>query len=308
MKKTILTLALMAAIPSYAQTLVLPPFDVDLVGSVTTVSSKAGESLLDIAREHDFGQDEIVFANPDVDRWLPTPGSVVTLPGRFILPDSPRKGVVLNLPELRIYHFSAKPSSEGAPQPLITHPVSVGRMDWNTPLGTTKIVQKKKNPTWTPPESIKREHELDGDPLPDVVPAGPDNPLGLYAMRLGIPGYLIHSTNKPFGVGMRVTHGCVRMYPEDIEIFFNQVEVNTEVTLVNQPVKLGWYSGQLYLEIHPPLDEDGMDDEKLMQHALDLVEAELGDSRDVAVRWSLLRKVVKEKSGMPAVITQKRGV
>lgn len=308
MKKTILTVALLTALPSYGQNLVLPPFDVDLVGAITTVSSKPGESLLDIAREHDFGQDEIVFANPEVDRWLPIPGSRVNLPGRFILPKAPRKGVVLNLPELRIYHYSAKPGSENAPQPLITHPVSVGRMDWDTPLGTTKIIQKKKNPTWTPPESIKREHELDGDPLPDVVPAGPDNPLGLYALRLGIPGYLIHSTNKPYGVGMRVTHGCVRMYPEDIEVFFDQVEVNTEVTLVNQPVKLGWYSGQLYLEIHPPLEEDDMDDEQLMQHALDLVEEELGDSREVAVRWSLLRKVVQEKSGMPAIITKSRGV
>lgn len=308
MKKNILTVALLIALPSYGQNLVLPPADVDLVGAITTVTSKPGESLLDIAREHDFGQDEIVFANPEVDRWLPIPGSLVNLPGRFILPEAPRKGVVLNLPELRIYHYSAKPNSEGAPKPLITHPVSVGRMDWDTPLGTTKIIQKKKNPTWTPPESIKREHELDGDPLPDVVPAGPDNPLGLYALRLGIPGYLIHSTNKPYGVGMRVTHGCVRMYPEDIEVFFDQVEVNTEVTLVNQPVKLGWYSGQLYLEIHPPLEEDEMDDDMLMQHALDLVEEELGGSRDVAVRWSLLRKVVQQKNGMPSIITKKRGV
>ena len=186
----------------------------------------------------------------------------------------------------------------------VTHPVSVGRMDWNTPLGTTKIVQKKKDPSWTPPESIRREHELDGDPLPAVVPAGPDNPLGQYAMRLGIPGYLIHGTNKPFGVGMRVTHGCVRMYPEDIEEFFGMVPLHTPVTLVNQPVKVGWYGDQLYIEIHPPLEEESMDDEALLQLAADTVRAQVADDPRIPVRWSLLRQAVREKSGVPQLITR----
>ena len=289
---------------AHAQNLVLPPDDVDLAGGIETIISKEGDSLLDIARSHDFGQEEIVLANPTVDRWLPATGSRVILPSRYILPDAPRTGVVLNLPEMRIYYYPSKIAENTGMQPLITHPVSVGRMDWNTPLGTTKIVSKKKNPTWTPPESIRREHEQAGDPLPVVVPAGPDNPLGLYAMRLGIPGYLIHSTNKPYGVGMRVTHGCVRMYPEDIEVFFDQVSVNTEVTLVNQPIKVGWYGGQLYIEIHPPMEEDKVSDETLLEQALELVRAKVGDHPEIAVRWSLLREAVASKNGMPQIISR----
>ncbi len=284
--------------------LILPPNDVDLVGGIQTATTVKGDSLLDVARRYDFGQEEILLANPHVDRWLPEPGTTVVLPSRFILPDAPRNGMVLNLPEMRIYYYDEKGTDELGTQTLVTHPVSVGRMDWNTPLGTTRIVSKKKDPSWTPPESIRREHELEGDPLPAVVPPGPDNPLGQYAMRLGIPGYLIHSTNKPYGVGMRVTHGCVRMYPEDIEAFFELVPINTAVTLVNQPIKIGWYGGQLYMEIHPPMEEDKVDDEALLQQALDLVKAKLGENPRVAIRWSLLREAVAAKNGMPQIISR----
>ena len=296
------------AVSAEARNLVLPPGDVDLVGDLRTIFSKEGESLLDIARDHGIGQDEIVLANPQVDRWLPSVGSQVVLPSRYILPDAPRSGLVLNLPEMRIYYYTGESKDEPGVLRLITHPVSVGRMDWNTPLGTTKVVAKKKDPTWTPPESIRREHEEAGDPLPEVVPAGPDNPLGQYAMRLGIPGYLIHSTNKPYGVGMRVTHGCVRMYPEDMEVFFDQVPVNTEVTLVNQPIKVGWYGGQLYIEIHPPMDEDKVSDEQLLEQALTLVRAKVGENPQIAVRWSLLRQAVAEKSGIPQIISRDESV
>ena len=132
-------------------------------------------------------------------------------------------------------------------------------MDWNTPLGKTRIVDKRKNPTWTPPESVRKEHAERGDPLPAVVKAGPDNPLGAYAMRLGItPGaYLIHGTNNPIAVGMAITHGCIRMYPEDIEALFPLVPVNTPVWLINEPVKVARVGGQVWLEVHPPVDAEG---------------------------------------------------
>lgn len=198
-----------------AETFVLPPADVDIVGFVQQVPASRDETLLDIARRYDIGQNEILLANPDVDRWLPADGSRVILPTRYILPNAERTGLILNLPEMRLYYYPK--TRPGETPVVITHPISVGRMDWETPLGMTKIVSKQVDPEWRPPQSIKDEHEKEGDPLPDVVRAGPDNPLGRYAMRLGIPGYLIHSTNKPYGVGMRVTHGCIRMYPEDIE-------------------------------------------------------------------------------------------
>lgn len=286
-----------------ANMLIEPPLDVDLVGGITTATAMPGDTLLDIARQHGIGQEEIVLANPNVDRWLPTPGRDVVLPTRYILPDAEREGIVINLPEMRLYYFADPEAlSDNGQSVVVTHPVSVGRMDWNTPLGTTRIIQKKENPTWTPPESIKAEHAAEGDPLPDVVPAGPDNPLGLFAMRLAIPGYLIHSTNKPYGVGMRVTHGCMRMYPENIEQFFQQVPLNTSVTLVNQPIKAGWFGGALYMEIHPAMEEERLPEEELLQKAVEVVKQKI-DGHDVVVRWSLLRKAVQEKSGIPVRIS-----
>ena len=296
-------LALLGSSPLMANMMIEPPLDVDLVGGITTATAMPGDTLLDIARQHGIGQEEIVLANPEVDRWLPTPGRDVVLPTRYILPEAKREGIVVNLPEMRLYYF-AEPEdlSDDGQAVVVTHPVSVGRMDWNTPLGTTRVIQKKENPTWTPPASIKAEHAAEGDPLPDVVPAGPDNPLGLFAMRLAIPGYLIHSTNKPYGVGMRVTHGCMRMYPEDIEQFFQQVPLNTPVTLVNQPIKAGWFGGALYMEIHPAMEEERLPEEELLQKAVEVVKQKI-DGHDVVVRWSLLRKAVQEKSGIPVRIS-----
>jgi len=301
------------AISGHAQagSFILPPSDVDIVGQVTSVTAGRDNTLLDIAREYDIGQNEILHANPDIDRWLPADNSAVTLPNRFILPGTKRTGLVINLPEMRLYYYP-KPKA-GEPPVVITHPVSVGRMDWETPLGKTKIISKKKDPSWRPPQSLKDEAIAEGeDPLPDIVEAGPDNPLGRYAMRLGIPGYLIHSTNKPYGVGMRVTHGCLRMYPEDIESLFEDIPVNTPVQLINQPIKLGWLAGSLFLELHPPLEEDQEQYQDYMQSVLNAISDFLADENntadvaavDVGLSGSALRQAVEEKSGMPVLISR----
>jgi L,D-transpeptidase ErfK/SrfK len=178
----------------------------------------------------------------------------ILIPSRFILPDAPREGIVVNLPEHRLYYFP--PAKPGEPRIVRTYPISTGKMDWKTPLGITRIVTKQHLPNWYPPESVRQEHAERGDPLPKVVPPGPDNPLGEHAMRLGIPGgaYLIHGTNRPAGVGMQVTHGCIRMYPEDIAELFGLVSVNTRVNLIDQTTKVGWSRGTLYVEHHGPLD------------------------------------------------------
>jgi L,D-transpeptidase ErfK/SrfK len=294
-----------------ADTFILPPADVDVVGYVQTTTASSEETLLDIARRYDLGQNEILLANPDVDRWLPADGSQVVLPNRFILPNAERSGLVLNLPEMRLYYFP-KPKPGETPV-VITHPVSVGRMDWETPLGTTKIVSKQVDPEWRPPQSIKDEHAQDGEPLPDVIRAGPDNPLGRYAMRLGIPGYLIHSTNKPYGVGMRVTHGCIRMYPEDIEKVFDDIPVGTPVRIVNQPIKLGWLAGSLFIELHPPLEEDEGKYADYMQSALNSIAdflalnndaSDINAGRRVNLSGRALRQAVEERSGIPVSITR----
>ncbi|MGB5259285.1 MAG: L,D-transpeptidase family protein [Gammaproteobacteria bacterium] len=298
-------------IPAQAQTFLLPPADVDVVGRVEYSVAGRDDTLLDIARRYDIGQNEILLANPDVDRWLPADNSKVRLPNRYIIPGAERSGVILNLPEMRLYYFP-KPK-QGLPPQMITHPISVGRMDWKTPLGNTRIASKQKNPTWTPPASIKEEALADGKVLPDVIPAGPDNPLGLYAMRLGIPGYLIHSTNKPYGVGMRVTHGCIRMYPEDIEGLFADIPVGTPVHIVNQPIKLGWMAGGLFVELHPPLDEDLPEYENYLQRVLDAVAdmiaahpelSALNNEHRLSLNGAALRKAVEEQSGIPVLITR----
>ncbi len=279
-----------------ADTFILPPDDVDLVGAATTIRSRYEDTLVDIARAHNLGFQEIVRANPGVDPWLPGEGTEILLPTRFILPPVERTGIVINLPEMRIYYYP-EPVADEAPI-VITHPISIGRMDWNTPLGLARVVRKVKNPAWYPPESVREEHAADGDPLPRVVPPGPDNPLGAYAMRLSIPGYLIHGTNKPSGVGMRVTHGCIRMLPEDIEEFFTQVPVNTPVRIVNLPSKVGWSMGSLYLEVHPVLDDDDVNLGKNMTTVTEMLVAATHDQQ-IAVDWAMARNIYERAVGIP---------
>ncbi|MEN8106812.1 MAG: L,D-transpeptidase family protein [Pseudomonadota bacterium] len=287
----------MFARPALADIHIRPPADIGVIGQVQYIKAHADETLLDIARDYDIGQNEILVANPDVDRWLPGDGTVITLPKRHVLPDAKRDGLILNLPEMRLYYFPAETPV------VITHPVSIGRMDWETPLGLTKVVAKKIDPTWTPPQSIKNEALAAGEPLPDVIPAGPDNPLGRYAMRLGVPGYLIHSTNKPWGVGMRVTHGCVRMYPEDIEALFDDIPVGAPVQIVNQPIKLGWLADSLYLEIHPIMEDAGDNPVIDMQTVLDRI-AEFVGERPVQLNGRAIRLTVETRHGMPVLISR----
>ncbi len=249
-----LTLLLVMTLPNavQAEQFELPPDGNDVVGALAVVTARADDTLLDIARRHGLGYEDIVRANPNVDTWLPGEGTEVVLPTRYVLPTGVRKGVVLNLAEYRMYYFPEP--KDGEPAVVMTYPMSIGRMDWETPLGLTRIVSKAKNPSWYPPESVRAEHAADGDPLPRIVPPGPKNPLGAFAMRLGLPGYLIHSTNRPAGVGMRVTHGCIRMFPEDIRFLFDQVRINTPVRIINEPVKVGWHGDELVLEVHRALD------------------------------------------------------
>ena len=238
----------------------LPPAGNDVVGALTIIKARAEDTLIDIARRHGLGYEDIVRANPDVDTWLPGEGTEVILPTRYVLPPGERRGLILNLAEYRLYYFPEAAAGERAL--VMTYPISIGRMDWETPLGRTSVISKVTNPSWYPPASVRAEHEADGDPLPRIVPPGPKNPLGKHAMKLGLPGYLIHGTNRPAGVGMRVTHGCIRLFPEDIGFLFGQVGVNTLVRIINEPVKIGWDGDELVVEVHqtlevtPPVAED----------------------------------------------------
>lgn len=286
----------------WAEVLPLPPEGTDLVGEVRHVRARYEDTLVDIARAYSLGQDEIVMANPMVDRWLPGAGTKVLVPHQFILPNAPRTGIVVNIPEMRLYYYPSAGKGQ-KPTKLVTYPISIGRMDWRTPLGVTRVVAKVKDPFWRPPPSIKAEHAKEGDFLPDVVPPGPNNPLGQFAMRLGVPGYLIHGTglDKAYGIGMRVTHGCIRMYPEDIAKLFPEVPVGTPVNLVNQPVKLGWKDGRLYLEVSQPLDEDRMSYEELLAKATTLIEKHTA-GRPVVIDQAAVVRAVRQPTGIPTVI------
>lgn len=241
-----------------AEELPLPSSKTDsVVGDISYTRVWHGDSLLDIARNFDIGYGQIIRANPRLNRWVPRVGAEVVLPSMYILPPGERRGIVLNLAELRLYYYPPRGTT------VHTYPVSIGDYDWRTPLGRTKIVAKQVNPAWYPPKSIRQEHLEEGDELPNMIPGGAaDNPLGHFALKLGIPSYLIHGTDerRSFGIGMRVSHGCIRLYPEDIERLFALVSVGTPVTIIDQPVKAGWRDDELYLEVHHPLpEEDGED-------------------------------------------------
>ena len=253
----------------------LPPHGSDVIGAISTITARDEDTLVDIARRHGLGYEDIVRANPDVNVWVPGQGTEIILPTQYVLPAGDRRGVILNLAEYRLYYFP-KPVA-GEPAYVMTYPISIGRMDWETPLGLTTVIAKATNPAWYPPQSVRDEHAADGDPLPRIVPPGPENPLGKHAMRLGLPGYLIHSTNRPAGVGMRVTHGCVRMFPEDIEYLFGHIDISTRVRIINAPVKMGWNGDQLVMEAHRVLETTSptVDDpfEDVTQEKLEQAEA-----------------------------------
>jgi L,D-transpeptidase ErfK/SrfK len=229
----------------------------DIVGYVQQTIVGKEDTLPDIARRFDVGYEEMLTANPGVDPWLPGVGRAVVVPTQFVLPAAPHEGVVVNVAAMRIFYYP--PHKKGEPQVVFTHPIGIGKVGWKTPEGTTKIISRQKDPVWVVPKSVRDEHAEDGEKLPAQVPAGPDNPLGQYMFRLGWPSYLIHGTNKPYGVGMRSSHGCMRLYPEDIAVFFDLIPIGTKVTVVNQPYLFGWRDGILYLQAYAVMEDDSRD-------------------------------------------------
>ena len=283
--------------PAPSDRFLLPPVGVDIVGNVQVTAARQQDTLSDIARRYDLGYEEIVAANPGVDPWLPGQDTRVILPTQFILPKQERKGLLLYLASMRLFYF---PQAEpGQPAEVITHPIGIGREGWRTPTGRTRITQKLEQPAWTVPASVRREHARLGDPLPAIVPPGPDNPLGEFAMRLSRPQYLIHGTNKPWGVGIRVSHGCVRLYPEDIAKLFPQVPVGTPVRIINEPYVAGRRDdGQLYLEAHEPLAEDVRRWKGSLEPMQQAVETKAADL-PAEVNWEKARKIARQARGIP---------
>jgi len=287
--------------PVLTDRFVIPSEDTDIVGELQVVRAQEKDTLADFARNYGLGYDEIVDANPGVNAWRLGKGTKVILPTQYVLPDAPREGVVINLASLRLFYYP-KPEGDG-PRDVITHPVGIGREGFRTPQGEFRITQKIENPAWRPTASVRREHAAMGDPLPAIVKAGPDNPLGAYAMGLSIPKYFIHGTNKPYGVGMRVSHGCIRLYPEDIAALYPDIPVGTPVRIVNQPYLAGWRDGQLYLEAHQPLTEEAKRWKGSLEPMEKAVSKKAGDRQDT-VEWDRAQKVAQAGTGIPFSISK----
>ena len=284
--------------PSPCPAQALPALEGDVVGAVTRYEIKAKDTLYGVARQFDLGIVELLAANPGIDPWLPKPGTELIVPAAHVLPAGIRQGIVINLSELRLFYFHD-------PQAVMTFPVGIGMEGWPTPTGTTRVVKKRENPSWRPPDSMRQE-----DPgLPEVVAPGPDNPLGAYALNLDWPGYIIHGTNRPYGIGKRSSHGCIRLYPEDIAVLFNLVEEGTPVTVIDVPYKLGWRRNKLFLEV-PPTQQQA---DKIVQHKqpelYDIPEVyyavQQAAGGQVRINWRAVKDAVIWRTGIPVVAATK---
>lgn len=273
------------------------------IGELEKIRTSYEDTLVHIARANNLGFVEIRAANPELDPWIPGEGAKVILPKMHLIPDAPQVGVLINLPEMRLYYFP-----EGKNEDPITYPIGIGREGLQTPLGETKITRKKAGPTWRPTARMREE-----DPeLPAVVEAGPENPLGTHALYLGWPQYLIHGTNKPYGIGRRVSSGCIRMYPEGIKDIYPRIDVGTAVRVVDQPLKAAWIDNKLYLEAHPTVDDtreierqgkilDYVVSDKDIQYITDIA----GDSAE-DLDWKNIKDLIQERNGYPVEIAKRK--
>ena len=283
---------------------VYDPAQGDLIGRVQVTTAVHADTFVDLARRFNVGYEELVRANPGIDPWLPGEGRRIVLPTAFILPNAPREGVIINVAAMRLFYFP-KPQA-GEPQTIYTFPIGIGRVGWKTPEGTTKIVRKAKNPIWRPGAGVRAEHRENGEILPAVVPAGADNPLGTRAMYLGWPSYLIHGTNKPAGVGLRSSHGCIRLFPEDVELLYELVKPGEKVTVVNQPFVFGWQGDVLHLQAFDVLEDDPRDwrnatKRLLSRNLADKIERRLRERRE-QVDWEAVQRLAHDPHGVPVPI------
>lgn len=274
----------------------MPSAHENLVGEVREVISQPGDDFSRLGRRYDVGYYQLIEANPglDPDEVLPT-GTKVVVPSQYLLPPVPRKGIVINLAELRLYYFNSDSNI------VTTHPVGIGRQGWNTPVGVTKIVSKTVNPTWVVPPDIRAARAAEGINLPVSMPPGVDNPLGAFRMRLALPSYLIHGTNDASGVGRRSSSGCIRMLPEDVESFYEMVTIGTPVQIIDNPYKVVWSGDNLYLEAHIPTQENSQKNVNAMSVVRKLIEVAL-KQRMGQINWDAVNTTVNTHNGIPTII------
>lgn len=269
----------------------------DIIGVMDAHVAFAEDTLLDIAVEHNLGYVEITAANPSIDPWLPPEGAFIVLPTMHILPEAERRGIVINLAEMRLYWFAPG-------RPPVTMPIGIGTQGWESPTGKTTVMRKRTKPTWIPPTSIRAENPE----LRAAVPPGPDNPLGSYALDLGWPAVVVHGTNLPYAIGRRSSHGCFRLFEWDIERLYREAQIGTPVTVVNQAIKTGWRDSALYLEIHPTpsqadeIEQTGRFTPVPIPSLKDQVIRAAGASA-TQIDWQSVERAAAQRSGIPERIT-----
>jgi len=268
----------------------------DVIGRLAIIRIEEDDTLPDIARHFSLGINTVSAANPGIDMWVPEAGERILLPLSFILPDTRRKGIVINLAAMRLFYFNGN----GNPLAVSTYPVGIGTTERPTPMGQMYVKRKKLRPTWYVPASIAEDYRKKGDPLPPKVPPGPLNPLGEHALYLSEPEYLVHGTNKPASIGLMATNGCIRLYPEDVKRLFENTPVKTPVNIVNQPYLVGQRDGIVYIEVHKPLEESDSTELKKAYAKLRNIEKKSGHALD----WEKVKVIVAEARGIPVPISE----
>ncbi|WP_148861150.1 L,D-transpeptidase family protein [Marinobacter fonticola] len=293
----IATWLLLTASPAFAEKVALP-INGDLVGAMGTMATRYEDTFADIGSRNSIGYLELVHANPGVDPWLPGDGTQISLPQQHVLPDAPRDGIVINLAEFRLYYYTR----DG----VKTYPVGVGTEQNPSPLTQTEVTMRLESPAWYPPASVRAEYAASGEALPRVIPPGPENPLGPYALKLSAEGYLIHGTNKKFGIGMQVSHGCIRMYNEDIAELVYAVPKGTPVEFVNQPVKVGMRGNEVWLEIHRPKEEvDSNTKDMLWRRVMERMDSLLDAHPGVEFQRAAVEMAIDQADGVPRLVGER---
>jgi L,D-transpeptidase ErfK/SrfK len=291
MFKKMSLLLLLLSLPSWAAQYPMPAPGNDLVGELTSVRAEPGETAGSIGDRYGIGIHEMLEANPTLSTNELSGGEEVLIPTQYVLPKF-RKGIVINLAECRLYYFD----QEG--RTVFTYPVGLGRSGWRTPTTTTTIIRKTTNPTWTVPSSIhKYVYEQTGNWLPNVVPPGPENPLGPYAMYLGTHGYLIHGTNQPWSIGKLISAGCIRLFNADVSELYAHVKTGTPVKIIHQPYKAGWQNGKLYLEAHIPLNLKEAPSDLNMVSPEKSLQAANRNKQDI--NWRSVQQILTQQHGVP---------
>lgn len=291
-------------------------FDLDpkstVIGDIKTIIVDENETVADLAINYKTGFQDLLIANPESHHWSPATNSEYIIPSMYVLPQKYYNGIILNLAELRLYYYM-RGSDLYENYKVLTYPVGIGRLDWKTPLGETYIKSKVKSPTWYPPKSIIKEYEERGDTLPRAVEAGPDNPLGNYALKLNIDGgYLLHGTNKKHGIGMMVSHGCIRLRNEDIETIFYNAPVGTKVKIINMPIKIGLYNNFVYMEVHAFNNKEvysnnqknTLTTDNIFKPVMPVMNF-LDKNPNFSISWDKVFKVFEESKGVPVIIGKK---